>query len=130
MLRAGSVSALLLTTSSAVAQVVIDKSDRDVPIEDLEATLGSVSGSLPDPTSVQFRGLFLSNYGLVCGEVDSKDEDGIDLGFVPFGYNTHDESVTLVIDPADIGSAAYAVVLSEGGCTWSDGRFEEHRATR
>ena len=128
MLRAGIVSILLLATGSALAQEVIDNSGSEVPPGDLEATLSSVSGSLPDPMSAQFRGLFLSNHGLVCGEVRSKDEAGNDLGFVPFGYNTHDEGVTLLPDPANIGSAAFAATLSGGGCTWSDGRFFERGA--
>ena len=81
MLRAGIVSTLLLTTIPAIAQEVLDNSGSNIPPEDLEATLSSVSAELPDPMSAQFRSLFLSNRGLVCGEVGSKDEEGNDLGF-------------------------------------------------
>jgi hypothetical protein len=126
MLRAGIVS-MLLAISPAVAQEVIDNSGSDVPPEELEATLSSVSARLSDPMSAQFRGLFLSSGGLVCGEVNNKDAAGADLGFIPFGYNTHDDSVTLLIDSTSIASAADAATLSEGGCTWLGGHFEENR---
>ena len=127
MLRAGIVSELL-AISPAVAQEVLDNSGADIPPEDLEATLNSVSVELADPVSARFRGLFRSPSGLVCGEVNSKDEAGADLGFVPFGYNTNDASVILLDDPTSLASAADAATLSEGGCTWTGGRFEERRA--
>ena len=107
---------------------MLDDSGRDIPPEDLEAALSSVSAQLPDPLSARFRGLFPSRDGLVCGEVSSNDESGEDLGFVPFGYDTRDGSVRLLLDPSSLAGAADAAALSQGGCTWSHGRFEEHVA--
>jgi hypothetical protein len=127
MLRAGIVS-VLLVISPAVAQEVVDTSGSNLSPEDLEATLSSVSVQLPDPLSAEFRSLFHSKSGLVCGEVNGKDETGADLGWMPFGYNTDGESVTLLADPTSLAGAADAAMLSEGGCTWSGEGFAEHRS--
>ena len=116
-------------TGATVAQEVIDSSGDDVPPEDLEATLSAVSLLLPDPLSVEFRGLFRSKEGLVCGEVNGKDETGADLGFIPFGYNLYRDTVTLLPDPSSLETAADAATLSEGGCTWLGDHFEERTAT-
>jgi hypothetical protein len=124
-MRYAVISMMLTLAGAATAQEVIDNSGDAIPSEQLEAAIGSVSGRLSDPLAAQFRNLFLSGSGLICGEVNGKSANGKVVGFVPFAYNAAEDRVIMLSDQPSAEGDDAALLMSQGGCTWSNGRFVE-----
>lgn len=70
----------------------------------------AVAAKLTDPSSAQFRNGKIAQPGLVCGEVNSKNQFGGYVGFTPYAYAAANKSVYI----ADAAAVGETVCVNDG----------------
>lgn len=90
-----------LLANDAVAQAVMDGSEKGVPTEDLQGLRKSLQNVLFDPYGSQLAELRKTEKGM-CGIVNAKNQMGGFLGFRAFGYDKAADKVIInePVEPA------------------------------